>query len=141
MRVKTYKSMKFLAIVVALLLPIFAFGQQQPDDAEMEKQLRESIDKEVERYTSLLDLEDWQVFYMDSILNHNYMARKDEMVKLNDAKVSNFDAYTRISDKWIEATYVAIQKILDEDQWTKYLKAGALKEKKARDKRAAKYQQ
>ena len=31
-----------------------------------------------------------------------------------------------------------MHKILDEDQWTKYLKMGAAREKKARDKRKAK---
>ncbi len=133
--------MKFLSIIVALLIPFFAMAQQQkPDEAEMEKQLREAIDKEVDRYTNLLDLEDWQAFYMDSILTHNFNGRKDEMMKLNEAKVSNIDAYTKVSDKWLEATYVAIQKILDEEQWAKYNKAGAAKEKKARDKRAAKNQ-
>lgn len=133
--------MKFLSIIVALLIPLSTMAQQQkPDEAEMEKQLREAIDKEVDRYTNLLDLEDWQVFYMDSILTCNLNGRKDEMMKLNEAKVSNVDAYTRISDKWMEATYVAIRKILDEEQWARYNRTGAAKEKKARDKRAAKNQ-
>ena len=41
-------------------------------------------------------------------------------------------------DKWEEQIYTAMEKVLDEKQWAKYLKTGAAREKKARDKRAAK---
>ena len=51
---------------------------------------------------------------------------------------SNADIFAQTSDKWCEKIYDAMHKILDEDQWTKYLKMGAAREKKARDKRKAK---
>ena len=38
----------------------------------------------------------------------------------------------------MEQIYNAFSKVFDEDQWAKYLKQGAAREKKARDKRAAK---
>lgn len=108
------------------------------NDAEQQKQFREAIDNEVEKYTNYLDLEDWQVFYLDSILTHNYTERYDELMKMSQKKMTNNDLFYQVSDKWLEATYVAVQKILDEEQWAKYLKQGAAKEKKARDKRAEK---
>ena len=52
--------------------------------------------------------------------------------------MSNTDVYQQVQDKWAEQVYVAMQKVLDEKQWEKYLKAGAAREKKSRDKRAAK---
>ena len=53
-------------------------------------------------------------------------------------KVSNSDMYYVIQDKWMEKMYNGFKGVLDEDQWKKYLKSGAERQKKARDKRAAK---
>ena len=52
--------------------------------------------------------------------------------------MSNVDIYQTTQDKWAEQIYNALQKVFDEDQWAKYLKSGAARDKKARDKRAAK---
>lgn len=132
--------MKRFAIIALLLLPLAAFAQQE-DPAEKEKQeklLLESVDKEVDRLTDLLDLEDWQVFYVDSIMTHDYKAMMGELEDLNKSKVSNVDLFIMAQDKWKEAIYVAFEKVFDEAQWEKYNKNGASKEKKARDKRNAK---
>ena len=130
--------MKFLSILAAFLLSVCAFAQAPKDKEAMEKEFRENLDKEIDRLTNLLELEDWQVFYMDSILTHNSYGRRDEMMEMSEKKVSNIDAYSRVNDKWTEATYVAFQKIFTEEQWEKYNKTGAAKAKKARDKRAEK---
>ena len=75
---------------------------------------------------------------MDSILSHDYRAMQEEMNSLSAAKVSNFDIYTKTSDKWAENIYVAFRKVLNSDQWAKYLKSGAARDRKAREKRKAK---
>ena len=75
---------------------------------------------------------------MDSILNHDYRAMQEELNSLASAKVSNSDIYMKTSDKWAENIYQAFRKVLNDDQWTKYLKSGAAREKKAREKRKAK---
>ena len=121
-----------------LLLP-FQAGAQQAQGAEEEiKQMREAIDQTVENYERILELEDWQSFYVDSILTHDYDALRVELKSLQAAKMSNADVYQQVQDKWAEQIYVALQKVLNEKQWAKYLKNGAAREKKARDKRAAK---
>ena len=96
------------------------------------------IQTEVTKLETSLDLETWQVFYVDSILTHDYQAMRDELMVKSAAKVSNTDIYVQIQDKWMEQIYNAFSKVFDEDQWAKYLKQGAAREKKARDKRAAK---
>ena len=100
--------------------------------------MAEFIGKEIDRFESSLKLEDWQVFYVDSILNHDYRAMQEELNSLASAKVSNSDIYMKTSDKWAENIYQAFRKVLNDDQWTKYLKSGAAREKKAREKRKAK---
>ena len=133
-----YKAIKIFGIAAILLLP-FQAGAQQAQGAEEEiKQMREAIDQTVENYERILELEDWQSFYVDSILTHDYDALRVELKSLQAAKMSNADVYQQVQDKWAEQIYVALQKVLDEKQWAKYLKNGAAREKKARDKRAAK---
>ena len=134
----SYKSIKFFGITALLLLPLWLGAQQQPTEAEEIKQMREAIDRQIDNYTDLLDLADWQVFYLDSILTHDYEEMRLELKGLRDAKIGNVDAYTMAQDKWSEQIYNSLQKVFDENQWAKYLKSGASREKKARDKRAAK---
>ena len=100
--------------------------------------MAEFIDKEISRLEMSLKLEDWQVFYVDSILNHDYRAMQSEINALAAAKVSNSDLYMNASDKWAENIYTAFRKVLNDNQWAKYLKSGAAREKKAREKRKAK---
>ena len=135
-----YKAIKFFGIAALLLLPFRAGAQQQQQQSEEEelKQMQEAIDRAVENYENTLDLEIWQTFYVDSILTHDYDALRLELKALREAKVSNVDIYQTTQDKWAEQIYNALQKVFDEDQWAKYLKSGAARDKKARDKRAAK---
>lgn len=129
----------FLTVVCLTISVLTVFAQQNPPSPEeQEKKLAEYIEKEVDRLEMTLKLEDWQVFYVDSILNHDYRAMHEEMNSLSSAKVSNYDIYTRASDKWAENIYVAFRKVLNDSQWEKYLKSGAAREKKAREKRKAK---
>ena len=133
-----YKAIKFFGIAALLLLPFLAGAQQPQSEEEELKQLREVIDKTVAAYETQLRLEDWQTFYVDSILTHDYDALRLELKALREAKVSNVDIYQTTQDKWAEQIYNALQKVFDEDQWAKYLKSGAARDKKARGKRAAK---
>ena len=134
--------MKYFLIIVLSLLPFCASAQQSQADKEKEKeekQMREMIDKMVETLEDNLKLEDWQLFYADSILTHDYAEMTAELQALNKAKVSNPIAYEKAQDKWMEQIYQAFHKVFDEEQWAKYLKQGAARDKKARDKRMAKY--
>ena len=134
--------MKIFGILLLSLLTLSAAAQQQgqseQDKIKEEKQLREYIDKNVEQTGINLGLEDWQLFYVDSILTHDVTAMTAEIKQLQASKVSNSAVYEQVQDKWLEAIYQAMGKVLNEDQWNKYLKQGATREKTARDKRKAK---
>lgn len=130
---------QFLTIALTLLMVtgLQASGQAMSPE-EREKALFDSIDKTIERQTELMDLADWQIFRIDSTLVHDYKAMSTEIEELSKAKVSSMDIYTKAQDKWMEQIYNSYRKILNDEQWEKYLKQGAGREKKARDKRAAK---
>ncbi len=133
-----YKAIKIFGIAALLLLPFMAGAQQPQTEEEELKQLREAVDKTVESYETLLNLEDWQSFYVDSILTHDYTELTRELKALREAKMSSSEVYMQVQDKWAEQIYVSLQKVFNEEQWTKYLKTGAARDKKSRDKRAAK---
>jgi hypothetical protein len=61
-----------------------------------------------------------------------------EFKNLSDSKVSNLDLYFRVQDKWKERTDSLYKTIFTEEQWNRYLKSGAAREIKAREKRKAK---
>jgi hypothetical protein len=109
----------------------YAQQPQQPD-------IYEQIENEADRLQRMLDLEDWQVFYVDSTLKHDFPAMQAEMQKLSEAKVSNRDMYIKVQDRWMDQIDATYQRIFTEEQWAAYLKQGAGKAQKAREKRKAK---
>ena len=120
-------------LLALVCLPASAQSGQKKEDKE--KKMYEFIKNQVSNLENSLKLETWQTFYVDSILNHDYRAMQDELDNLSSAKVSNTDIYIRTQDKWNEQIYQALSKVMNEAQWNKYLKMGAAREKKFRDKR------
>ena len=120
-------------LLALVCLPASAQSGQKKEDKE--KKMDEFIQHQVSNLDHSLKLETWQTFYVDSILNHDYRAMQDELDNLSSAKVSNTDIYIRTQDKWNEQIYQALSKVMNEAQWNKYLKMGAAREKKFRDKR------
>lgn len=128
--------MKYLyALIVAFGLvfssvELFAQQQEPPD-------LMELAATEAERLQTILDLEDWQLFYVDSTLQHNYKRMDEEVKELSASKVANASLYYSVQDKWMEKTDSLYKTIFTEAQWDKYLKSGAARQIKAREKRKA----
>lgn len=122
-----------VTFAAAALLSFVSFAQQQE-----EPDFYELAEKETERLQRTVKLEDWQLFYVDSVLVHDYMAMNDDLQRLQANKVSNSSIYQGIQDKWMEQIDHAFRKFFTDEQWAAYLKQGAAKAQKARAKRAAK---
>ena len=119
-----------VALVFFVAMPQLASAQQQEAPS-----LEEQIEKEADRLQRILDLEDWQVFYVDSTLMHDFPAMQAEIKELSDSKVSNRDMYIMVQDKWMDQIDATYKRIFTEEQWAAYLKQGAAKAQKARAKR------
>lgn len=139
MNCKDMKKILFAVLAMFFSMEATFAQQQQMSPEEKEKKMDEFIQKEIEKLESNLKLEDWQVFYTDSILNHDYRAMQKELDELQEAKVSSNDLYIQANDKWAEKIYNAMHKVLNEEQWARYNKGDAGRAKKARDKRKAKH--
>ena len=118
------------AVVFFVAMPWLASAQQQEAPS-----LEEQIEKEAERLERVLGLEDWQVFYVDSTLMHDFPAMQAEMKELAESKVANRDMYIMVQDKWMDQIDATYKRIFTEEQWAAYLKQGAAKAQKARAKR------
>ena len=126
----------FAAMFMLLASQAVASAQQQPEAPD----IYEQAEMEADRLQRILDLEDWQTFYVDSTLKHDLPAMIAESEQLRASKVANVSMYQEVRDKWwdqIDATY---KKIFTQEQWALYLKSGAGKAQKARAKRREKAQ-
>ena len=124
------------SVLMFLGVCVDASAQQQQEAPD----IYEQAEMEADRLQRVLDLEDWQVFYVDSTLKHDLPAMIEESEQLRAAKVGNVSMYQEVRDKWwdqIDATY---KRIFTQEQWAAYLKQGAGKAQKARAKRRAKAQ-
>ncbi len=131
------KKLLISAVLCPVVLMVFFLSasaqnkEKQPTPEEMATMVAENLEKS-------LKLEDWQVFYVDSTLQHDYAALDAEMKSLQQAKVGNVDLYMEIQDRWMEQIDNSFKKWFTPEQWKKYLKSGAKKAQKEREKRREK---
>ncbi len=124
---------KFIWVLTFLFIlsgvNLFAQSQQNlPDYMDL-------AEKEADRLEALLKLDDWQTFYVDSTLKHDYTAMSNELLALQSSKISNISIYIEVQDKWADQIDETYKRIFTETQWAVYLKNGAAKAQKARAKR------
>lgn len=133
--------MKSNRLLVSLCMIIFTFiflleahAQQQTKEPDVAQR----AEMEADRLQELLDLDDWQVFYVDSTLKHDYHALMAEYGQLDASKISNTGMYQKVYDKWMEQIDRTYKRIFTAEQWAAYLKSGAARAQKAREKRKIK---
>ena len=135
---KIYDNMKALLLPVLMLAGMLAVSvEASAQEQQKQPDVYEQAETEADRLQRVLDLEDWQVFYVDSTLKHDFPAMMAEYDKLRAAKVSNASMYQSVQDKWMEQIDATYKKIFNPQQWAAYLKSGAAKAQKAREKRKA----
>ena len=140
---KKSKDMKLKVLMMAVSSVLMFMGVCVDASAQQQQEapdIYEQAEMEADRLQRILDLEDWQTFYVDSTLKHDLPAMIAESEQLRASKVANVSMYQEVRDKWwdqIDATY---KKIFTQEQWAAYLKQGAGKAQKARAKRREKAQ-
>jgi len=127
-----------LAAGAALLYCCIGAIASPQDDDDKKKDPTTLASEEAERMAKTYNLDDAQLFYIDSILCHDYAAMIAECEKLSKAKVENYELYGTIQDKWYEQMDNAIKKVMTPEQWAQYLKQGGEKRAKERAKRREK---
>lgn len=126
------KHFLFSILSAALLFTAApCIGAQNPQEPDMDQ----VINTQLETLTRTFKLDEVQVFFVDSVLQHNFPAMSQEFEETRKTGASNQETYQIISDKWMAATDDAFQRIFTKEQWAKYMKSSYGKEKKRRDRR------
>lgn len=123
--------------VVAAIAALFLGGLVANAQEQKKPDMMELCEQEADRLEVLLDLEPWQTFRVDSTLKHDYPAMNAEIEDMRSAKMSNYDIYQQVQDKWMDRIDASYKKIFTPEQWVVYLKNGAGRLQKAREKRRA----
>ena len=132
-------KLKVLMMASAAMFMLLASqGEASAQQQQEAPDIYEQAEMEADRLQRVLDLEDWQVFYVDSTLKHDFPAMIAEYDELRAAKVANSSMYQDIRDKWLDQIDATYKRIFTDEQWVAYLKQGAGKAQKARAKRRAK---
>lgn len=124
---------KLFSIATLALLVLCASGAYAQEGKE--KSPEEVAADELKSLKKYLTLTDAQEFYVDSILVHDYTCLQ---TAFNDLKASGRvdpEIYNQTKDQWTNKILAAMKKVLDEQQYIKYLrKIGKGKEyKKGKD--------
>ncbi|MBQ5401912.1 MAG: hypothetical protein IIU16_03245 [Bacteroidales bacterium] len=98
----------------------------------------EVIAKQVENLIDRYNLDDFQAFQIDTLLQHFVPIYNEEIKKVKASGASQIDSYQRVMDIWGDFFDNQYQKIFTPEQWKQYMKSTAGREKKKRDKRLAK---
>ena len=131
-------KLKLIVLLSFAAFTLMFFNVSASAQQAQEPDLYEQVQTETDRLQRVLQLEDWQAFYVDSTLMHDFTAMIAEYQKLQESKVSNTSMYQAVQDKWMDQIDATYKRIFTEKQWTAYLKSGAGKLMKAREKRKAK---
>ena len=129
--------MKRILILSLLLLIAAPALFAQNNDQEKPKTTPEIAAERADELQKYLKLEDYQVFQVDSTLQHDLQAMQDEITGMQKAGIANSDFYTAVLDRWCNTTDSTFQCIFTPEQWNRYLKSNFGKAKRQRDKRIA----
>ena len=130
-----HKFIFALAVFAAMTASLNAAAQNQsselPDPLELAGKMADQLERD-------LDLDAAQVFKVDTLFQHIYQGYYADVEKLSKAGIpATSSQYLRVSDKWGDYSDKVLETILTEEQWARYLKSNAGKNKKVRDKRMA----
>ena len=122
--------------LIFFLFTTVCSAQQQKEQKPLTQD--ELIAKQVENLIDRYDLDDFQAFQIDTLLQHFVPIYNEEIKKVKASGASQIDSYQHVMDIWGDFFDTQYQKIFTPEQWKQYMKSTAGREKKKRDKRLAK---
>ena len=128
------KTLRYSFVAFLLILASFsaAYAQQQ-EEPDIDKIINDYIENLCKQY----DLDEVQIFLIDSTLQTNYPGMLEDFHELKAGGASSTELFQAASDKWMDKTDKSFEKIFTPAQWKKYMKSSAGKEMRQREKRMA----
>ena len=116
-------------VAALLLFPTALFAQEQDDSQEIENMAAE----QAEVISKQVELNDYQLYQVDSALPVNYAAMIDELNKIRKSGAQNQEMYKNAQEKYLDFIDEAYQRIMTGPQWEKYMKSSYGKAMKRRE--------
>ena len=113
--------MKHTIFCLLTLAALLAFNTANAQNQQQENPDEMAI-KMANRLETDLKLNSTQLFYVDSILRHNYTEMFADIDEARARGSQDQQTYKTISDKWMQKTFDAFKLVLDEQQYIRYLK-------------------
>ncbi len=113
--------MRKFYILFTILFTTFCFSDIYAQNQEEEDPIT-IAEKEVVRLTKALNLTETQVFYVDSIITNNFVGIKTAFDDLRNSGRSEYQIFKQTQELWEEKRLTALKKVLDEQQYIKYLR-------------------
>jgi hypothetical protein len=118
---KAMKACKVILLIVSFTFVtshLFAqYQEQQP-----QKTPTEMASEQADRLQRDLNLKDHQLFFVDSVLQFNFVGLSNEVNQMKAAGMQTMESYRAVQTKWAMKTEEAFEKILDNEQFIRYLK-------------------
>ncbi len=122
---------KILFSLTALVFSFSLSAQEPPKQKSPEEMAYE----ESNRLEKLLNLQPHQTFFVDSLLQHDMRAMKEETERLQRTGVQEVTVFQTIQKKWVEQIEKGYRKIFTDEQWNEYLKSQGKFKKDKKDKK------
>jgi len=127
----TLTKILFVAILIALSTSVYAQNQQQEQKTPEEIAIEQALNLKRD-----LKLSDYQLFYVDSILQANFTGQHQEFEKMRASGLQNQKSYEDVFNKWKAKTEDAFEKVLDKTQFEKFLKISGVTTKERKNRLA-----
>lgn len=129
---------RFLVVLLVFSLTSFAGVKAIAQNQEKEKSTEELAAEEAGRLELMLKLEPHQVFFVDSILQHDMKAMKEEFEQMQRSGMVENSSYEIVRERWLKQIRNSYEKVFTPAQWEKYLKSVGLYKKEKKKKNAKK---
>ncbi|MCF0177126.1 MAG: hypothetical protein HUJ90_00755 [Bacteroidales bacterium] len=133
------KISKFLFCIMAGLALSFALSAQNQAKSEQEKmqEYMKIAEEQTNQMEDLYKLDYAQVFMVDTLFQNVIPQYYSEYEAISKTGATNTESYQVVVDKWTARIDDSLERIFTPEQWKKYMKSAAGKEKVKRDKRMA----
>lgn len=129
-------KMKFTSILLILIAITFSINATAQNQEQKEKSPVEIAYEQTEMLREDLNLNHYQVFKVDSILQSNIAGVVKQFEEMKKGGLQNPDSYREIQKRWQDKTESEFEKLFTLEQFERYLKLSGVPSKKRKKKMA-----
>lgn len=127
-------KIKFPRIVLTLLAISISITVTAQNQEQKQKTPVEIASEQADRFQRDLKLNDYQVFKVDSILQHNLSGVMAQFEQMKKGGLQNPESYREVQKNWQTKTDDAFEALFTLEQFDRYLKISGMSNKERKKK-------